>query len=161
MSDIVKRLKVRRGKHDSLASLLESKGFYGERDRWRSFLGRLNKTPHTKEREIEVTCFRPTEEEHRHFEGTCPSVYVTRNLKPASLFEVLALIPDRVDLGSQDSFFQTFGDEFVMFAHGHWQETWLRNQEVYLLAKYGRFQSCDCGILNSHSTSWYVGFREV
>lgn len=120
--DIIKRLTVQRGKPSELSGLLYDKGFPNSYDGWRRTIKSLNPLSATKSREIEIVCFRPTKEEHSSFENP-PEVFAKRKLVAASLWEMLALLPDHKGYGSRDSFFEEFGKVFVMFAHGHWYKT--------------------------------------
>ena len=128
-----------------------------------SFLKYLNKVKPAPAREVEVVCFRPTEEEHKNHrkKEQIGETFAAHKLRPASLFELLALVPDDRDRDARTAFVQEFGEYAFLFAHAHHNTTWLGNQPAYLAIERGFIRHCSVGILCAAAASWYIGYRLV
>jgi hypothetical protein len=146
--------------HSKLPRLLEEKGFYNEYG-WNRFLRRSNQLAPNMFRKIEVVFFRPEEQEFNFGENIDRKAFTRRKLFPGSLFEVLAAIPDRKDYKERAEICKQLGDEFFIFAHAHYVDTWFRRQYFYVSGKYGSFDQVSFGVMTSRSVSWYVGYRPV
>src|ERR1700743_789295 len=108
--DIVKRLEVKRGSAKDLPNLLRQKGFHNNYDGWRGVVSHFEKVRACPSRWVALTFFRPTQEEHKEFSKTADlAAYAVRGLQPASLFEVLATIPDSTGPFSHEPVFEEFG----------------------------------------------------
>ncbi len=161
MSEITKRLTVGRGRPNDLGGLLSAKDFWNDFDGWRSLIRSYEPVSPTKPREVEVVIFRPTEEEHEHWREKVPPVFVERKLKPASLFEILALIPSHKDHDARKEFAEQLGDESFLFAHGHTDKSFLGCTPAYFAVKYGRLEFKSGGLHTSHTRCWYSGYRKI
>lgn len=146
--------------HSKLPALLEEKGFYNEYG-WRRFLSHANQLAPNMFRKIEIVFFRPEENEFHLTDKIDRQIFARRKLYPGSLFEVLAAIPDGQNGRERASLCKQLGNEFIIFAHGHYVNSWLGRQYLYVSGEYGSFDRVSYGVITSRSVSWYVGYRPV
>lgn len=158
--EIVKLLNVERQKHSSLDHLLKKKGFYPSNDRgWDPLIKSWNKLTPTKPRAIELVFFRPSEEEWKSNTKESLPAYTQRKLRPASLFEILAAIPDETQREEQKQFCVELGKDFIIMIHGHYTTSWFSRGLPYIHGEYGWNLKFGTNILTSRKWCWYAGFR--
>ena len=159
-SEYVVVCEVERTSHADLPDLVRNKGC----ERWPSpgNLKGLQRVKPRPPRRVEIVCFTPTFEEHRLCSTALPTAFMKRSLRPATLFELLALIPGnsptRVQLiEMRGQFLQK-----KLLAYGQCHRNWARVLEPTYLA-WSRYGGLDWGYgaIVTYDQCWYVGYREI
>ncbi len=160
--EIVRRITAERLKHSELERLLNHKGLSSNSDYgWNWTLKRLNKLTPTKPKEVEIVFFRPTEEEWKPFTSSEPEAYAARGLNPASLFEILAVLPDDdCGIDRHKPFCEMLGGDFGLYVHGHFSTSWHSRSYPLVSGRYGWKLEVQMDSIALRHSSWYAGFRK-
>ena len=161
--EITARATASRLKPTELESLLTRKGFRANSDYgWKPTLNRLNKLTPRAPRDVEIVFFRPTEEEWKAFPKSEPEAYKGRGLRPASLFEIMALLPDNPSrsLKLNEPFCEMLGGDFSLHIHGHYTNSWLGRDSPVMTGRYGWKLDLEMGLLTPRTACFYAGYRK-